>query len=98
MKDREVILAVCGGIAAYKSAQIVSSLAQLGAGVTVVMTADAQMFVTPLTFQALSARSQQVISKAPPTISSSNSETHAGSLQLDLSVTRDSVHSHGRIC
>jgi len=56
LKGREIILAVCGGIAAYKSAQIVSSLVQLGAGVTVVMTPDAQKFVTPLTFQALSAR------------------------------------------
>ena len=56
MKGREIIVAVCGGIAAYKVADVVSKLVQLGAGVTVVMTAEAQRFVTPLTFEALSGR------------------------------------------
>src|SRR3954447_22202608 len=56
LKGREVIVAVCGGIAAYKVADVVSKLVQLGAGVTVAMTAEAQKFVTPLTFEALSGR------------------------------------------
>lgn len=56
LSGREIIVAVCGGIAAYKSADLVSKLVQQGAGVTVVMTDAAQQFVTPLTFQALSAR------------------------------------------
>lgn len=56
LKGREIIVGVCGGIAAYKVADVVSKLVQLGAGVTVVMTREAQKFVTPLTFQALSAR------------------------------------------
>ena len=56
LKGREIILAVCGGIAAYKSAEICSKLVQRGAGITVVMTKDAEKFITPLTFQALSAR------------------------------------------
>jgi len=56
LKGREVIVAVCGGIAAYKVADVVSKLVQLGAGVTVVMTAEAQKFITPLTFEALSGR------------------------------------------
>src|SRR5688572_32219132 len=56
LKGREIIVGVCGGIAAYKVADVVSKLVQLGAGVTVVMTAEAQKFVTPLTFEALSAR------------------------------------------
>src|SRR3954471_15666706 len=56
LKGREIIVAVCGGIAAYKVADVVSKLVQLGAGVTVVMTAEAQKFVTPLTFEALSGR------------------------------------------
>ena len=56
LKGREIIVAVCGGIAAYKVADVVSKLVQSGAGVTVIMTKDAQQFVTPLTFQALSAR------------------------------------------
>src|SRR3712207_5508734 len=56
LNGREVIVAVCGGIAAYKVADVVSKLVQLGAGVTVVMTDAAQKFVTPLTFEALSGR------------------------------------------
>ena len=56
LKGREVIVAVCGGIAAYKVADVVSKLVQLGAGVNVVMTAEAQRFITPLTFEALSGR------------------------------------------
>src|SRR5579871_3944274 len=53
---RELIVAVCGGIAAYKVAEVVSKLVQRGAGVTVCMTREAQQFITPLTFEALSAR------------------------------------------
>src|SRR5687768_1282552 len=60
LKGREVIVAVCGGIAAYKIADVVSKLVQLGAGVTVCMTREAQRFVTPLTFQALSGRPVRV--------------------------------------
>src|SRR5579872_6024970 len=56
LNGREIIVAVCGGIAAYKVADVVSKLVQLGAGVTVCMTAEAQKFVTPLTFEALSGR------------------------------------------
>lgn len=56
LKGRELIVAVCGGIAAYKVADLVSKLVQRGAGVTVCMTAEAQKFVTPLTFEALSGR------------------------------------------
>ena len=56
MQGKEIIIAVCGGIAAYKVADVVSKLVQAGAGVSVVMTDSAQKFVTPLTFQALSGR------------------------------------------
>lgn len=60
LKGRELIVAVCGGIAAYKVADVVSKLVQLGAGVSVVMTAGAQKFVAPLTFEALSGRRVRV--------------------------------------
>lgn len=53
---RRVIVGVTGGIAAYKTAMLVSRLAQAGAEATVCMTDAATRFVTPLTFQALSAR------------------------------------------
>jgi phosphopantothenoylcysteine decarboxylase/phosphopantothenate--cysteine ligase len=56
LKGREIIVAVCGGIAVYKAADLVSKLVQRGCGVTVCMTEEARKFVTPLTFQALSAR------------------------------------------
>ena len=56
LNGREVVIGVCGGIAAYKVADVVSKLVQLGAGVTVCMTAEAQKFITPLTFEALSGR------------------------------------------
>ncbi len=56
LKGREILVAVCGGIACYKVADVVSKLVQLGAGVTVIMTQGATKFVTPLTFQALSGR------------------------------------------
>src|SRR5262249_43756517 len=51
-----IIVGVCGGIAAYKMAEVVSALAQAGAEGTVAMTESGTRFVTPLTFQALSGR------------------------------------------
>ncbi len=51
-----ILLGVTGGIAAYKSAEIVRRLRERGADVQVVMTGAARQFVTPLTFQALSGR------------------------------------------
>src|SRR6185295_2373376 len=56
VKGKRIIVGVTGGIAAYKTAMVVSRLAQAGAEVTVAMTEAATKFVTPLTFQALSAR------------------------------------------
>ena len=51
-----ILLGVTGGIAAYKSAELVRRLRDRGAEVQVVMTAGARQFITPLTFQALSGR------------------------------------------
>jgi phosphopantothenoylcysteine decarboxylase/phosphopantothenate--cysteine ligase len=56
LAGRRLIVGVSGGIAAYKSADLVRRLKEAGAEVQVVMTAGAQRFVTPLTFQALSGR------------------------------------------
>ena len=56
MPGREVVIGVCGGIAAYKTAALVSRLAQSGVGVTVVMTDSAREFVGPATFEALTGR------------------------------------------
>ncbi|MFD1216888.1 bifunctional phosphopantothenoylcysteine decarboxylase/phosphopantothenate--cysteine ligase CoaBC [Microbulbifer celer] len=54
LADKRILLGVTGGIAAYKSADLVRRLQDQGATVRVVMTAGAQEFVRPLTFQALS--------------------------------------------
>ncbi len=55
LTGKEIVLGVTGGIAAYKSAEIVSRLRHLGANVHVIMTKNATEFVSPLTFQTLSA-------------------------------------------
>ena len=54
LMHKRVVLGVSGGIAAYKSADLVRRLRDAGAEVQVVMTAAAQQFITPLTMQALS--------------------------------------------
>lgn len=54
LTGREIVLGVTGGIAAYKSAEIVSRLRRLGASVHVIMTKSATEFVTPLTFETMS--------------------------------------------
>ena len=56
LRDRRVLLCVCGGIAAYKSADLVRRLRDAGAEVQVAMTDAAQRFVGAQTFQALSHR------------------------------------------
>lgn len=53
---REIAIGVTGGIAAYKTAALVSQLVQAGAGVTVIMTQSAQQFVGRATFEALTGR------------------------------------------
>lgn len=54
LTNKHIILAITGGIAAYKSAELVRLLIKSGAQVQVVMTSGAIEFITPLTLQALS--------------------------------------------
>lgn len=56
MQDKRIVLGVCGGIAAYKAADLTSKLQQAGALVDVVLTEHATAFVLPLTFSSLSHR------------------------------------------
>lgn len=56
LRDKRIILGVCGSIAAYKAVDLASKLTQAGAVVDVVLTQAAQRFVSPLTFQAVSGR------------------------------------------
>jgi phosphopantothenoylcysteine decarboxylase/phosphopantothenate--cysteine ligase len=54
LAGKEIVLGVTGGIAVYKAVELVRLLVRKGASVQVVMTKNAQQFVTPLTFQTLS--------------------------------------------
>jgi phosphopantothenoylcysteine decarboxylase / phosphopantothenate---cysteine ligase len=54
IQGKSVLLGISGGIAAYKAAELVRILVKEGGAVHVVMTANAQRFITPLTFQTLS--------------------------------------------
>jgi phosphopantothenoylcysteine decarboxylase / phosphopantothenate---cysteine ligase len=56
MKAKRILLGVTGGIAAYKSPDLVRRLREQGAEVQVVLTSGAREFVTPMTFQAVSGR------------------------------------------
>src|SRR5262245_52098890 len=55
LAKRRILVGVTGGIAAYKSAELVRLLVKAGAEVRVVMTAAATQFITPLTMQSLSS-------------------------------------------
>ena len=56
IKAKHIVLGVCGGIAAYKSVELLRLLVKQGAQVRVIMTKNARQFVGPLTFEALSGR------------------------------------------
>ena len=56
MKNREILIGITGGIAAYKTADLTSKLVQAGARVTVAMTESATKFIGPTTFEALTGR------------------------------------------
>lgn len=56
LSGARIVLGVSGGIAAYKAAALTSTLVQEGAVVDVILTAEAERFITPLTFSSLTAR------------------------------------------
>jgi phosphopantothenoylcysteine decarboxylase/phosphopantothenate--cysteine ligase len=78
LKNKTIIVGVTGGIAAYKSADLVSKLVQQGADVWVAMTPEAAKLVTPLTFRTLSKN---------PIITDLFSEELAGIAVPHISVT-----------
>ncbi|MGZ4105875.1 MAG: bifunctional phosphopantothenoylcysteine decarboxylase/phosphopantothenate--cysteine ligase CoaBC, partial [Tumebacillaceae bacterium] len=53
LQRKTIVLGVSGGVAAFKAASLASALSKKGADVHVIMTASAQKFITPLTFQSL---------------------------------------------
>lgn len=60
LKNKRIIVGVTGGIAAYKSCDLVSKLVKTGADIRVVMTESAQNFVSPTTFSALTGNPTSV--------------------------------------
>ena len=54
LKGKKIVVGITGGIAAYKAAELVRQLCKRDAEVDVIMTSNAQQFVTPLTFQTIS--------------------------------------------
>ncbi len=56
LQNKRIILGVTGSIACYKAVDLASKLTQIGAQVEVILTAAAQQFVTPLTFQSVTGR------------------------------------------
>lgn len=83
MAVRKILLGVTGGIAAYKSAELVRLLKKAGHEVRVVMTRGAEAFVTPMTFQALSGE--------PVRTSLLDQDAEAGMGHIELAKWADQV-------
>ncbi len=83
MAVKRILLGITGGIAAYKSAELVRLLKKAGHEVRVVMTSGAEAFVTPLTFQALSGE--------PVRTSLLDSEAESGMGHIELAKWADQV-------
>ena len=83
MAAKRILLGITGGIAAYKSAELVRLLKKAGHSVRVVMTRGAEAFVTPLTFQALSGE--------PVRTSLLDPEAEAGMGHIELAKWADQI-------
>ncbi len=83
LRNKRILLGITGGIAAYKSAELVRALTGAGSDVRVVMTAGAQEFITPLTLQALSGN--------PVHTSLLDTEAEAGMGHIELAKWADFI-------
>src|SRR6056297_1802506 len=83
MAVHRILLGITGGIAAYKSAELVRLLKKSGREVRVVMTRGAEAFITPLTFQALSGE--------PVRTSLLDPEAEAGMGHIELAKWADQI-------
>jgi len=84
LKNKKIILGVCGGIAAYKSCFLVRELIKHGAEVRVIMTPAACEFVSPLTFSTLS-RNEVIVNIFPE----KKSNTATSTWHIDLALWAD---------
>jgi len=76
LQDKKILLGISGGIAAYKTPELVRRLKEHGADVRVVMTAGAKAFITPLTLQAVSGN------HVSDSLLDSNAELAMGHIEL----------------
>ena len=83
LNGRRILVGITGGIAAYKTAELVRQLIKSGADVRVVMTAGGQEFITPLTMQALSGN--------PVHTTLLNTEAEAGMGHIELAKWADLI-------
>lgn len=83
LKDKNIILGVCGSIASYKSAEIVRLLVKAGANVKVILTDGAKAFITPLTFSTLS--------KNPVYSTYANADTGVWNNHVELALWADLI-------
>lgn len=83
LRGKRIILGVCGGIAAYKTAVLTRLLIKEGAEVKAIMTASAQDFITPLTLSTLS--------KNPVLTDFANTETGSWNSHVELGLWADAL-------
>ncbi len=83
LQGKKIVLGVCGGIAAYKSAILTRLLVKQGAEVRVILTPSAESFVTPLTLATLS--------KNPVLSAFSKPETGEWTNHVDLGLWGDAI-------
>jgi phosphopantothenoylcysteine decarboxylase/phosphopantothenate--cysteine ligase len=84
----KVLLGVCGGIAAYKAAELTRQFRKRGATVQVIMTANAERFVAPLTFAALSGN--QVMTSLWQPVNGDSAEGNTRDFEIEhIQVTQD---------
>jgi phosphopantothenoylcysteine decarboxylase/phosphopantothenate--cysteine ligase len=83
LNNKQILLGITGGIAAYKAAELLRLLQKAGAQVRVIMTRSATEFITPLTLQALSGR--------PVHLDLLDTEAEAGMGHIELARWADSV-------
>lgn len=81
LKNKKILLGVSGSIAAYKSAHLIRLLVKAGADVRVIMTRDAQEFITPLTLSTLS--------KNPVYVEFKNSDNASWNNHVELGLWAD---------
>ena len=88
--SKHILLGISGGIAAYKSCDLVRLLKKQGHSVTVAMSRAATEFVTPLTFQALSGN--------PVLIDTHDGHSASGMSHIDLTREADVFFNCSRYC